>query len=647
MSAQHPYYASDFYQYQGYPQILRYPRVFLERFTDLCQPPQKFNPELVDTEDSHLDDRSSAIRRSTSGSSRPRELTHQSGFGGLGNFRHTRAHNLPATSEGRFRQSTTEFQGLLDEGRESRSGRSSSNRGRRSGHGGSQHGRERVDAPRMDMADVKPLEKSENRYIPKALCVGKDTIEDDMLERVFDRGIRALLNKLTLDNFDVVSDELLTWANKSVNETDGRILRHLVTLVYQKATDEPEWAGMYARLCQKLINTVDTQIEDCNLLTKDGKYLSGGYLVRKYLLTKCQEDFERGWKAEMPEDIESKEYYDAMIIKRRGLGLVRFVGELFLLDILRPTILHECVKRLLSNIETPEDEEVESLTKLLTTVGKKLDTPEAKSYMDVYFERIQAMSVNKNLVKRVRFLLVGIIEMRQAGWVARVASAGPKTIAEIHEEVERKKQAEEKMYGTSFHPGRRTNSHSGRGDDLGGRRAGRTAIGGSSGSGRSDQNQHVGDMSGFGGFSRSRIQQRTARDASTPGANPFGAFAGGSRGWSSSSLESLRSKRDDVSQSLPLGPGRRASSSSSRVSSAASTPKSVSTRNMFDLLTNGEEEDELLDSAHADISATTSKAAKPEMDTETMQRRIKSMVDEYVSVKNDADFIEYFKELGE
>ncbi|KAJ2443402.1 hypothetical protein GGF42_006644, partial [Coemansia sp. RSA 2424] len=244
-------------------EILRYPRVFLECFNGLCQPPRQFNPELVDTDDHRSDDRSSDMRRSTSGSSRPRDSTFQSGFGGMGNFRHSQSHRPLATSDERHSQSTNDLWGRSERGRESRGGRTNSTRGgrenssghsRRGGRGGSQHGREHADAPRVRMANVTPLAKSENRYIAKSLRLGKDAVEDDMLEQVFDRGIRALLNKLTFDNFDAISDGLLTWGNKSVNETDGRILRHLVALVYQKAIDEPNWALMYARLCHKLIH---------------------------------------------------------------------------------------------------------------------------------------------------------------------------------------------------------------------------------------------------------------------------------------------------------------------------------------------------------------------------------------------------------
>lgn len=103
---------------------------------------------------------------------------------------------------------------------------------------------------------------------------------------------------------------------------------------------------------------------------------AGGSLFRKYLLNRCQEDYERGWSErqktasaaagkadedkaklqaneaakadaekegaegdkpkEQPKEAEimSDEYYAAQKAKRRGLGLVRFIGELYKLHML-------------------------------------------------------------------------------------------------------------------------------------------------------------------------------------------------------------------------------------------------------------------------------------------------------------------------
>jgi len=60
----------------------------------------------------------------------------------------------------------------------------------------------------------------------------------------------------------------------------------------------------------------------------------------------------------------SDEYYAAQKAKRQGLGLIKFIGELFKLQILTERIMHECIKKLLGNVENPEEEEIESYSRL-------------------------------------------------------------------------------------------------------------------------------------------------------------------------------------------------------------------------------------------------------------------------------------------
>jgi len=61
--------------------------------------------------------------------------------------------------------------------------------------------------------------------------------------------------------------------------------------------------------------------------------------------------------------------------RRRSLGNIRFIGELFKLQMLSETIMHECITRLLKS-----SSDVESLEcfRLITTTGKDLDKEAAK-----------------------------------------------------------------------------------------------------------------------------------------------------------------------------------------------------------------------------------------------------------------------------
>lgn len=295
------------------------------------------------------------------------------------------------------------------------------------------------------------------------------------------RKVKAALNKMTPENFEKISDQILTIAAQSKDETDGRTLRQVIQLTFEKATDEAHWASMYAKFCKRMLETMNPDIRDENIIDKQGNVVSGGNLFRKYLLNRCQEEFERGWKTNLPEPKEtegdkksmeaamlSEEYYIAAALKRRGLGLVQFIGELYKLGMLTERIMHECVKKLVDYSGVPDEAEIESLSKLLRTIGGNLDaTEKGRVMMDVYFARIQSMVDHPELPSRLKFMLMDIIDLRRANWHSKEANKGPKTLDEVRAEAEAAaaaKAAEAARTNTRGGPGR---AQLGRGDARG------------------------------------------------------------------------------------------------------------------------------------------------------------------------------------
>merc|ERR1712241_678724 len=61
-----------------------------------------------------------------------------------------------------------------------------------------------------------------------------------------------------------------------------------------------------------------------------------------------------------------------------------------------------------------------------------------------YFKEMKRFVEEKKTSARVRFLMQDVIELRQNGWRKRREDAGPKTIDQIHKEVE-KEQMEMKI----------------------------------------------------------------------------------------------------------------------------------------------------------------------------------------------------------
>ena len=299
-----------------------------------------------------------------------------------------------------------------------------SQRGSRSGKAGKRESEK--DAKTMPLTaglDVKPIEISATGWKPRSIgttaAAGPPPGGDSgyLAPDVVQRKVKAALNKMTPTTFDKISGQILDIVAQSKKETDGRTLRQVIQLTFEKATDEAHWAQMYAEFCSRMLQNMTSEIKDETLgLDKNGNVNAGGTLFRKYLLNRCQQDFEAGWKAKLPEKPEgnaeeavmlSDEYYIAAAAKRRGLGLVRFIGELYKLGMLTSRIMHMCVKRLVDFEGIPDEAEVESLTSLLKTIGESLDSEEkARPSMDAYFSRINDMIQVEGLPSRLRFMLM-------------------------------------------------------------------------------------------------------------------------------------------------------------------------------------------------------------------------------------------------
>ncbi|KAF5380586.1 hypothetical protein D9615_004672 [Tricholomella constricta] len=305
--------------------------------------------------------------------------------------------------------------------------------------------------------------------------------------------VTLLLDALTTENFDSISDEIIAWANKSENENHAQTMNQVIETVFNRAVDEEMRSEMYARLCRKMMERISPRVRDDGIKNAKGKPITGGQLFGKFLLSRCQEDFERGWVAKEAtaaaaamnpledqaakaahdknkEDggdeivLYSDRYYAAQKAKRQGLGLIKFIGELFKLKMLTERIMRECVKKLLGKVETPEEQELESLCKLLSTVGAILDTPKARVYMDVYFSRMKELTKSQNVSARMQFMLQDVLELRERKWIIRNVAA-PTTIAQIHEAAAKEKvTAEKESYQRQISVSR---GGSRRGDDRG------------------------------------------------------------------------------------------------------------------------------------------------------------------------------------
>ena len=73
-----------------------------------------------------------------------------------------------------------------------------------------------------------------------------------------------------------------------------------------------------------------------------------------------------------------------------SLGNIHFIGELYKLKMLTARVIHECVKRLLKEID---EESLESLCRLLTTLGKELELETNSRLVDARANSVSKLEI--------------------------------------------------------------------------------------------------------------------------------------------------------------------------------------------------------------------------------------------------------------
>ncbi|XP_052431777.1 eukaryotic translation initiation factor 4 gamma 1 isoform X2 [Carassius gibelio] len=314
---------------------------------------------------------------------------------------------------------------------------------RRSGQG--QRGKE----PRKIIASVSltediQLNKAEKAWKPTVKRSGRPEEDDPEFlktQELFKR-VRSVLNKLTPQMFQ----PLMKQVTELSIDTEER-LKGVIDLIFEKAISEPNFSVAYANMCRCLMGL--------KVPTSDKPEVTVNF--RKLLLNRCQKEFEKDKDDDEIFEKKQKELDAATVeeekqrlkeeledakdkARRRSLGNIKFIGELFKLKMLTETIMHDCIVKLLKN---HDEESLECLCRLLSTIGKDLDFEKAKPRMDQYFNQMDKITKERKTSSRIRFMLQDVIDLRRSNWVPRRGDLGPKTIEQIHKEAELEEHREQ------------------------------------------------------------------------------------------------------------------------------------------------------------------------------------------------------------
>lgn len=321
------------------------------------------------------------------------------------------------------------------------------------------------------------LHKAENAWKPATLkrsSTGDQASDEEAIAvDSIVKKTRGILNKLTPDNFEKLVNKFM---ELPLEDKDERI-SSVISVVFEKAIDEPSFSTAYARMVQTICKTSQETSKK----------------FRKKILDQCQKEFQKSSadeadikeveqkiadstddenREQLKQELEEKKYMS----RRRSLGNVRFIGELYKLQMLTPKIMVECVQLLLY---APDEEKLECLCKLLSTVGQKLDiqlqaledaanrgdrpkfVPEQK-WMKRIFNQLKELSENKKFSSRIRFAILDVVELRENDWKPRRDTNAPKTIQEVRNDAMRQEQEEKRQINSL--PPVQNNTYGGGGD---------------------------------------------------------------------------------------------------------------------------------------------------------------------------------------
>lgn len=274
------------------------------------------------------------------------------------------------------------------------------------------------------LEECKPLEvNEETRWKSKAMTGENgddDGVKGDSEEEIIARAL-LILNKISWTTLDKLTIRFMDETKLVENES----IRHAcIEMLIRKAQTEHHFGPMYAQLC--------------NIIIKRFKPF------KKDLMAQCQKEFEIDTAhkiANATEGVTDQEEidYHSNLIRKAYIGHIKFLGELYLRDVVKLSIMSYCLDELLK--DEADEENLECFANLMTTIGGKLDDHAKQNGKPFDWDKIQALRHSPKLASRIKFLLQDLLELRKRDWIKRRKEETARTLEQIHKEVLREEAA--------------------------------------------------------------------------------------------------------------------------------------------------------------------------------------------------------------
>lgn len=222
------------------------------------------------------------------------------------------------------------------------------------------------------------------------------------------RSARSILNKLTVEKFDSLFEQLCDCGIKQPHHIS--ILMHEI---FDKATTQYHFIPMYAELCVKLEK--DARI--VAVVEEDG----GQHNFRRLLLNECQGVFEQLFESNVADAKVDED--SAFRRKQQALGNMKLIGQLLLQGVLSSDLFVECCEELLSQ-RSQCAEALESLVALIMVASPKFDKASWPYFtrLESIFSEMKKLTKDKAVPPRIRFLFRDVLDARASGWPSSIGA---------------------------------------------------------------------------------------------------------------------------------------------------------------------------------------------------------------------------------
>jgi hypothetical protein len=263
------------------------------------------------------------------------------------------------------------------------------------------------------------------------------------------RKIFAVLNKLTVEKFAKLSDQLFT-------ECGIAKPTHIVTLVkylFQKATMQHHFIPMYADLCTRCLTWLGSDAAPEELVKSIGpgeRTTAAADIFRRVLLERCQEAFYSYFLSHEDKESTPEITDEEARLKHRlsMLGTVKFVAQLLERRLMTRAVFRNCLEILL-NPDERTDDHIECACVFLTEIGKLFEEtpgqgPDAysRSLQDA-MDELTEIAEEEATSARIKFLIMNLVDLRSNKYVVKTLpgqAAGPTKIADVHKQAAKEDQ---------------------------------------------------------------------------------------------------------------------------------------------------------------------------------------------------------------